>query len=186
MATHSSSLAWKIPWAEVHGVTKSWTQPSMHMRTMLKKVSAVENDLRCELWVHKNTVGIPPFQSCWGQSPRESVIEIRSAWKGKSGIPTSMEYTVPGTASAEWVKERELLREPDLRPLQQHAQMQRAGWGERSTRRSRHVWRMSRGRAAWRLQVCSRAAKMSLRCPKGLIPALWSPQRHQWQSQFKL
>ena len=31
MATHSSSLAWKIPWTEepgrvtVHGVTKSWT-----------------------------------------------------------------------------------------------------------------------------------------------------------------
>ena len=33
MATHSSILAWKIPWTEslagtVHGVTKSWTQLS--------------------------------------------------------------------------------------------------------------------------------------------------------------
>ena len=34
MATHSSILAWRIPWAEepgglaVHGVTKSWTQLS--------------------------------------------------------------------------------------------------------------------------------------------------------------
>ena len=33
MATHSSTLAWKIPWTEslagtVHGVTKSWTQLS--------------------------------------------------------------------------------------------------------------------------------------------------------------
>ena len=30
MATHSSTLAWKIPWTEaaVHGVVKSWTQLS--------------------------------------------------------------------------------------------------------------------------------------------------------------
>ena len=28
MATHSSTLAWKIPWATVHGVTKSWTRLS--------------------------------------------------------------------------------------------------------------------------------------------------------------
>ena len=26
MATHSSILAWRIPWTTVHGVTKSWTQ----------------------------------------------------------------------------------------------------------------------------------------------------------------
>ena len=25
-ATHSSILAWKIPWTAVHGVTKSWTR----------------------------------------------------------------------------------------------------------------------------------------------------------------
>jgi len=24
MATHSSILAWRIPWTEVHGVAKSW------------------------------------------------------------------------------------------------------------------------------------------------------------------
>ena len=31
MATHSSILAWRVPWTEepgVHGVTKSWTQLS--------------------------------------------------------------------------------------------------------------------------------------------------------------
>ena len=31
MVTHSSILAWKIPWTEkpmIHGVTKSWTQLS--------------------------------------------------------------------------------------------------------------------------------------------------------------
>ena len=28
MATHSSILAWRIPWPEEHGVTKSWTQLS--------------------------------------------------------------------------------------------------------------------------------------------------------------
>ena len=28
MAPHSSTLAWKIPWAAVHGVAKSWTQPN--------------------------------------------------------------------------------------------------------------------------------------------------------------
>ena len=25
-ATHSSILAWRIPWTTVHGVTQSWTQ----------------------------------------------------------------------------------------------------------------------------------------------------------------
>ena len=36
MATHSSILAWKIPWtkgvwqATVHGVSKSWTRLSPH------------------------------------------------------------------------------------------------------------------------------------------------------------
>ena len=28
MATHSSILAWRIPWTEEPGVTKSWTQLS--------------------------------------------------------------------------------------------------------------------------------------------------------------
>ena len=28
MATHTSILAWRIPWTTVHGVTKSWTQLS--------------------------------------------------------------------------------------------------------------------------------------------------------------
>ena len=28
MATHSSILAWKIPWATIYGVTKSWTRLS--------------------------------------------------------------------------------------------------------------------------------------------------------------
>ena len=27
-ATHSSILAWRIPWTIVHGVTKSWTRLS--------------------------------------------------------------------------------------------------------------------------------------------------------------
>ena len=27
-ATHSSILAWRIPWTKVHGVTKSWTRLS--------------------------------------------------------------------------------------------------------------------------------------------------------------
>ena len=35
MATHSSILAWNAPWrgawwATVHGIAKSWTQPSAH------------------------------------------------------------------------------------------------------------------------------------------------------------
>ena len=35
MATHSSILAWKIPWTEepglfVHGMAKSWTRLSIH------------------------------------------------------------------------------------------------------------------------------------------------------------
>ena len=36
MGTQSSILAWKIPWTEelgatIHGITKSWTQLSMHV-----------------------------------------------------------------------------------------------------------------------------------------------------------
>ena len=47
MATHSSILAWKIPWAErmeatVHGVTKSWIGLNTHTQThMLDKTSLV-------------------------------------------------------------------------------------------------------------------------------------------------
>ena len=42
MATHCSTLAWKIPWTEepgglwratVQGVTKNWTQLSVHTHT---------------------------------------------------------------------------------------------------------------------------------------------------------
>ena len=42
MATHSSTLAWKIPWTEesgglwratVQGITKNWTQLSVHTHT---------------------------------------------------------------------------------------------------------------------------------------------------------
>ena len=29
MATHSSTLAWKIPWIEEHGVSTSWTSLSL-------------------------------------------------------------------------------------------------------------------------------------------------------------
>ena len=32
-ATHSSILAWKIPWTEGPGVTKSWTQLRTHTCT---------------------------------------------------------------------------------------------------------------------------------------------------------
>ena len=38
MATHSSILAWKIPWTEepiVHGVAKSWTQLSKNSNSNL-------------------------------------------------------------------------------------------------------------------------------------------------------
>ena len=43
MATHSSTLAWKIPWTEepgwatVHGVTKSWTRLSDFTFTFHRK-----------------------------------------------------------------------------------------------------------------------------------------------------
>ena len=42
-ATHSSILAWRIPWTTVHGVTKSWTQLSnfhfhFHLLTIWKEV----------------------------------------------------------------------------------------------------------------------------------------------------
>ena len=33
MTSHSSILAWEIPWAEQPGVAKSWTQLSMHTHT---------------------------------------------------------------------------------------------------------------------------------------------------------
>ena len=46
MATHSSVLAWKIPWTEepgrlylAHGLAKSWTWLSMHTHKGVQKVS---------------------------------------------------------------------------------------------------------------------------------------------------
>ena len=44
MATHSSTLAWKIPWTEaaVHGVAKSWTRLSnftFHFHALEKEMA---------------------------------------------------------------------------------------------------------------------------------------------------
>ena len=36
-ATHSSILAWRIPWTVVHGVAKRWTQLSNFHLTLLKR-----------------------------------------------------------------------------------------------------------------------------------------------------
>ena len=165
MGTHSSSLAWKIPWAEVHGVTKGWTRLSTHAHNA--KVSVVEDGLRCELWAHKSIVGLPlysPISILLRTVSKRLSHRDQECMEGQeSGIPTSMEYTVPGTASAECVKERELLREPDVCPLQ-------LTWadGKSGTRREKNkeepslapvtggamVLRISCERAAWRLQVC--------------------------------
>ena len=41
MATHSSILAWEIPWTEepgIHGVTNSWTQLSVRVCTHTHRV----------------------------------------------------------------------------------------------------------------------------------------------------
>ena len=48
MATHSSILAWRIPWT-VHGAAKSWTQlkqPSTHIR--ISEVVTLEGG--CEIY----------------------------------------------------------------------------------------------------------------------------------------
>ena len=45
MATHSNTLAWKIPWATIHGVTKNQTRLNdfnfILKRTQKKKKSAL-------------------------------------------------------------------------------------------------------------------------------------------------
>ena len=38
-ATHSSILAWRIPWTMLHGVTKSWTQLSNFHLTSFMQIS---------------------------------------------------------------------------------------------------------------------------------------------------
>ena len=49
MATHSSTLAWKIPWTEepgglqVHGVTKSRTVDMTEQLTLSSEVSALSS-----------------------------------------------------------------------------------------------------------------------------------------------
>ena len=45
MATHSSTLAWKIPWTEVHRVDKSWTRLNdftftFHFHALEKEMAA--------------------------------------------------------------------------------------------------------------------------------------------------
>ena len=51
MATHSSILVWRIPWtgagrAIVHGVTKSWTQLSMHTHLLGTTIQATTGNLQ--------------------------------------------------------------------------------------------------------------------------------------------
>ena len=49
MAPHSSTLAWKIPWTEVHGVARSWTRLSNFTFTFhfhaLEKAMATHSSL---------------------------------------------------------------------------------------------------------------------------------------------
>ena len=45
-ATHSSILAWRIPWTTVHGVTKSWTRLSeFHLHFHLLKPQAYHSNI---------------------------------------------------------------------------------------------------------------------------------------------
>ena len=169
-----------------------------HAHAHNAKVSVVENDLRCERWAYKSIVGLPlysPISILLRRVSKRISHRDQECLEGQeSGIPTSMEYTVPGTASAEWVKERALLREPDVCPLQ-------LTWadGKRRTRREKNeepslapVQEVLRSHGCpvrglpEDFRCAGRVAKMSLQCSKGLIPAFRSPQRHQWQSQFKL
>ena len=51
MATHSRILVWRIPWtgagrATVHGVTKSWTQLSMHTHLLGTTIQATTGNLQ--------------------------------------------------------------------------------------------------------------------------------------------
>ena len=60
MTMHSSALAWKIPWATIHGVAKSWTQLSeftFTFRIEKKQVQAGQERRKRELsgfpmWCH--------------------------------------------------------------------------------------------------------------------------------------
>ena len=57
MATHSSILAWRIPWTTVHGVTKSCTQLSdFHFHILWRPpLTTIFQSLFLELWSLKET-----------------------------------------------------------------------------------------------------------------------------------
>ena len=47
MATHSSTLAWRIPWTVFHGVTKSQTQQSdFHALTHGRDTNKIYNEVK--------------------------------------------------------------------------------------------------------------------------------------------
>ena len=74
MAPHSSTLAWKIPWAEepdrlqVHGVVKSWTQLSdftftFHPRTLEKDMATHSSVLAWRIPGTGEPGGLPSMRS---------------------------------------------------------------------------------------------------------------------------
>ena len=79
MATHSSTLAWKIPWMEkpgnaaVHGVAKSWTRLSDFTFTFLFHVLKKEMEKKKKKKKEKGN-GNPLQRSCL-ENPRD-----KGAW----------------------------------------------------------------------------------------------------------
>ena len=75
MASHSSTLAWKIPWTEepgglhaVHGVVKSWTRLSdltftFHFHALEKEMAAHSSVLAWRIPGMAEPVGLPSMGS---------------------------------------------------------------------------------------------------------------------------
>ena len=71
MATHSSPLAWKIPWATIHGVAKCWTRLSDFTFTFLSLLAILSNS--AFRWVYLS-FSLLFFSQLFVRPPRTTIL----------------------------------------------------------------------------------------------------------------
>ena len=92
-ATHSSILAWRIPWTTVHGVTKSWTRLSDFHAGIQSRYRAPElqpAETRNHSWPCPHHEGVELWLKCvWLVLPKvtDGVGFLWNDWPGRHGWP---------------------------------------------------------------------------------------------------
>ena len=119
MATHSSTLAWRIPWKEepgrllVHGVTKSWTWLGNFTVQSAKTRLGADCGSDHELLIAKFRLKLKrvgkttrPFRYDLNKIPYDYTVEVRNRFKGLDLIDKSIWWTMEW-GSWHWTGDRD-------------------------------------------------------------------------------